>query len=157
MKKKLYNILSIMFLSVLFVTSCGDNTQQSAEILLQQAQEQCDSGNYDKTLALIDTLRNKYPKAIETRKKALKLYADASEKQAEMRIADIDCELQEAERKYSEMKIMVEQHKKAGKATPEELTAFTLLRMHRDSVQTMFNTECEKIKFIRKKRQQDMD
>ena len=157
MKKKLYNILSIMFMSVLFVTSCGDNTEQSAEILFQQASEQCDSGNYDKTIALIDTLRNKYPKAIEVRKKALKLYADASEKQAEERLSEIDARLQEAESKYSEMKAAVEKHKKEGKATADELTAFTLMRMHRDSIQTMFDTECEKIKYIRKKRQQDME
>ena len=153
MKKNLYYTLGIMFVLMLSLTSCGDKTQEAAESLLQQANEQFESGNYDKTLSLIDTLRNKYPKAIEARKKALKLYADASEEQAKERLSGIEQELQDAEQKYSEMKETVEKHKKAGKATPDELTAFTLMRMHRDSVQTMFDTECEKIKYIRKQRQ----
>lgn len=157
MKKILFNIASFVFVAALSLTSCGNKTEESAELLFQQASACCDSGNYDKTLALIDTLRNKYPEAIEARKKALKLYADASEKQAQERIAELDGQLQKAEKKFSEMKVIVEKHKKEGKATSEELTSFTMLRMHRDSIRTQFDTECEKIKFIHKKRQQDID
>ena len=155
MKKKLYNALPVMFLSLLlFITSCGDETKEKAELLLKQAQEQCDNGDYDKTLALIDTLRNKYPKAIEARKKALVLYSEASEKQAQKRLDDIVIELEKAESKFQELDKTVKAHKKNNKATAAELTALTLARMHRDSVKTMFDAECEKIKYIHKKRKE---
>lgn len=146
-----------MFLSLLFMTSCGDNMQEKAEYMLHQAQHQCDNGHYDKTLSLIDSLRNKYPKAIETRKKALKLYSEASEKQAQERLDEINVQLDEAEKKFAELDKIVTIHKKQGKATPEELTSLTMARMHRDSVRTMFDTECEKIKYIRKKRQESAE
>ena len=42
----------------------------------------------------------------------------------------------------------VEAHKQALKATPEELTALTRLRMHRDSLQVRFDALCNQIKYI---------
>ncbi len=147
-----------MFFFILTLTvSCGDNTQEKAEELLRQAQKECDNGNYDKTLALIDTLRNKYPKAIETRKKALVLHADASEKQAKKRLDDIMVELDKAEAKYSALNKTVTEHKKSNKAKSDELTELTIARMHRDSIRTSFEAECEKIKYIRKQRQKGLN
>jgi hypothetical protein len=45
----------------------------------------------------------------------------------------------------------VEAHKKALKATPEELTALTQLRVRRDSIRTQYEALGLKIRYIRKK------
>ena len=45
----------------------------------------------------------------------------------------------------------VEAHKKALKATPEELTVLTKLRIKRDSIRTQYETLGLKIRYIRKK------
>ena len=50
-----------------------------------------------------------------------------------------------------QMKAVVEQHKAELRATEEELTALTLLRLRRDSLQVQWDVLGAKIKYIRVK------
>ena len=87
MKKKFFcTICVICTICAICLTnaSChSDNSNQKADELLQTAQQQFDNKQYDAALATIDTLRSRYPKAIEARKKALLLHQEAELKRAE--------------------------------------------------------------------------
>jgi hypothetical protein len=48
----------------------------------------------------------------------------------------------------------VEAHKQALKATPEELTALTQLRVKRDSIRTQYEALGLKIRYIHKKQKE---
>ena len=62
-----------------------------------------------------------------------------------------DSLLQLANKELEVMTQQVEAHKKALKATPEELTALTRMRVRRDSIRTQYETLGLKIRYIRKK------
>ena len=61
----------ILFLSTVVLVACSDTTQNAAEQMLQQANQQFEQGQYDRALITIDSLRKVYPGAIDTRKRAL--------------------------------------------------------------------------------------
>jgi MoxR-like ATPase len=128
--------------------ACGSNTQDEANKLLEQANKQFESHQYDKALASIDSLRRVYPGAIDTRKKALALLQAIELKRTQEELAIVDSTLEVVKQQYASMQQEVEQHKAALKATPEELTALTRLRMHRDSLQVRFDALCNQIKYI---------
>ena len=74
LKRISYAMATVLFL--ILAVACKDNRQQQAEQLLQQAEEQFGASDYQAALSTIDSLRKVYPNAINTRKKALKLYQD---------------------------------------------------------------------------------
>ena len=51
------------------------------------------------------------------------------------------------------MRQQVEALKATGEATAAQLTQLTRMRMLRDSLQTVFDVECAKIRYIKKKMQ----
>ena len=53
-------------------------------------------GKYAATLDSITSLRERFPMAVEARKKALKIWQDASLKMAQKDVAETDIKLQEA-------------------------------------------------------------
>lgn len=134
------------------VASCGGNSaEKQAQQWLEQAQASADKGEYDKAMAAIDSLRKNRPEAIEARKAALKLYQQVNLKAAQQTVERADRALQAANKEYAEMQTTVNAFKERGEATAEQLTALTLLRMKRDSIRTVFDVECAKIKYIRAK------
>ena len=90
-------------------------------------------------------------KEIARRKAALeeKQQTELLKAQEELRLTD--SLLLIAEKELTEMTPGVEAHKKALKATPEELTALTQLRVRRDSIRTQYEALGLKIRYIRKK------
>ena len=88
---------------------------------------------------------------IEARKAALKHKQDSSLQAAQQELAIVDSTLEAVKAEYELKKQEVEAHKAALQATEEELTALTLLRMHRDSLQVQWNALGAKIKYIRTK------
>lgn len=134
------------------VASCGGNSsERQAAKWLEQAQTLSDKGEYAQAMAAIDSLRKKYPKAIETRQSALKLYQEVNIKLAQQTVEQADRALQAANGEYEKMNVAVNELKEKGEATAEQLTNLTLLRMKRDSLKTVFDVECAKIKYIRAK------
>jgi peptidoglycan hydrolase CwlO-like protein len=93
---------------------------------------------------------------IEARKAALKHKQDSTLQAAQQELAIVDSTLEAVKAEYEQKKKEVEAHKAALKATEEELTALTLLRLHRDSLQVQWNVLGAKIKYIRQK-QKDTD
>ena len=147
----------LLFLTTtaLLMLSCGgDDSQRQAESLLGQATADYEQGHYQEALQAIDSLRKVYPNAIDTRKKALKLYQDIELKKAQTALAEADSLLQLVEHDLKYQQEKVDRDKAALRATPEELTMLTRTRMRRDSLRT----ECEvlggKIRYIHKKQKE---
>lgn len=145
MKATLLTITTIM----LAMASCSDNPMERATSLLEQAAAAEQHGKHEKALKLIDSLRHTYPKAIEQRKKAIKIYQAATEAkfQANVKIHD------ELVKAYDEQLIKkekeVEERRKAGTATEEDYATLTTIRATRDSVKARFDAECAVIRKIR--------
>lgn len=138
----------------LLIIACGNNEKKQAEQLLQEAQAHFLEGNLEAARADIDSLRKTFPNIVEARKGALKLHQDIELKAAQDEMARTDCLLQIANKKLEAMQKEVEEHKAALKATPEELTALTRMRMRRDSIRTQFETLGMKISYIHQKQKE---
>lgn len=137
---------------MLFLASCGENPiEKQAGEMLEKAQTEFKGGDYAKAIATIDSLRKKFPKAIEARKQALKLYQEVELKRAELQVQNADTVLQRVEKEYQELKSTVDQLRSKGEATAEQLRNVNLMRVKRDSLKTIFDVECAKIKYIKKK------
>ena len=91
---------------------------------------------------------------IEQRREALKEKQDSSLVAAQKELSEVDSTLEAVKAEYEQRKAEVETHKAALKATEDELTALTMLRMRRDSLQVQWNMLGAKIKYIRKKQKE---
>ena len=90
-------------------------------------------------------------KEINRRKAALVEHQQSELKRAQDELWRTDSLLQIANKQLKAMTQEVEAHKKALKATEEELTALTKLRVKRDSIRTQYETLGLKIRYIHKK------
>lgn len=143
-------------IAMLLLASCGGNSiDKKAGELLNEAQAEFESGEYTKAISTIDSLRKKFPKAIEARKKALSLYQQVELKRAELRVQDADTVLQRVEQEYQKMKATVDGLRSKGAATVDQLRNVNLLRVKRDSLKTIFDVECAKIKYIKKRMEEN--
>ena len=147
-----YAITMVVFL--LLTVGCKDNKQQQAEQLLEQAEQQFEASDYQAALSTIDSLRKVFPNAINTRKKALKLYQNIELKKAQEELAVTDSLLQAIQHDFDYQQAKVEKDKAALRATPEELTMLTKTRMKRDSLRTQCETLGAKIRYIHKKQKE---
>ena len=142
-------------LGALLLASCGENkAQKQAEEMLEKAGTCYEQGQYDEALTVIDSLRKVFPNAIDTRKKALKLYQDIELKKAQQELLIIDSLLQAVNHDYAYQQEKVERDKAALRATPEELTMLTLTRMKSYSLRTKFEVLAAKIRYIHKKQKE---
>ena len=91
-------------------------------------------------------------KEINRRKAALVEKQKTELKKAQDELWRTDSLLQLASKELEAMTKEVEEHKKALKATPEELTALTKLRVKRDSIRTQYEALGLKIRYIKKKK-----
>lgn len=143
-------------IAMLLLASCGGNSiDKKAGELLEEAQTEFESGEYTKALSTIDSLRKNFPKAIEARKKALSLYQKVELKRAELRVQNADTMLQRVENEYQQIKATVDGLRSKGAATVDQLRNVNLLRVKRDSLKTIFDVECAKIKYIKKRMEED--
>lgn len=94
---------------------------------------------------------------INRRKAALKEHQATELKRAQDELRATDSLLQIANRELATMQQQVDEHKAALKATAEELTALTRMRMRRDSIRTQFETLGMKIRYIRQKQEEVKD
>ena len=100
-------VLSAM--AVLLLVSCGENeSQKQAEAMLEKAGVCYEQGQYNQALIVIDSLRKIYPNAIDTRKKALKLYQDIELKKAQQELLITDSLLQTVNHDYAYQQEKVE-------------------------------------------------
>ena len=87
--------LFLSTMALLMLWSCGENeAQKQAEAMLEKAGTCFEQGQYNQALIVIDSLRKVYPNAIDTRKKALKLYQDIELKKTQQELLVTDSLLQ---------------------------------------------------------------
>ena len=139
----------------LLMAGCGNSEKKQTEALLQEARTQFLEGKIDAARATLDSLRKTFPTVIEARKGALRLHQEIELKAAQNEMARTDSLLQIANKELETMQKEVEEHKAALKATPEELTALTRMRMRRDSIRTQFETLGMKISYIHQKQKEN--
>lgn len=144
----------IIFLAAVWFVACGENPQEQAELLAQQAAACCEDGRLDEARTLIDSLRRTFPNIVEARKVALRLHQDVELKIAQQELARTDSVLVVVNRQLDSLQQQVDAHKAALKATAEELTALTLTRVRRDSIRTQFEALGMKIRYIRQKQEE---
>ncbi len=144
-------IVCCMVVASAFMTvSCGSNNgEKEAGAWLEKAKKLSEEEKYDAASAAIDSLREKYPMAIGARVKALELHQESELRRAKGIVEKTDAALQTVNAEYEKMKRDVEKLKADGKATAEQLTALTRMRIRRDSLQTVFDVQCAKIKYIK--------
>ena len=153
MKNRL--IITICVAAAVVMTACSSNdAQKSAEGLLEKAEKYFSEGSYDRAKIAIDSLRKVYPGAVETRKKALKLFQDISLKEAQEDLALTDSIMQKVGLDYKYIKEKVEKDKAELRATAEELELLTRTKMKYDSLKVRFDMQCAKIKYIHKKQKE---
>ena len=139
---------------MLTVSCGGSDAQQAAENMLEQAEKYFSEGSYDRAKIAIDSLRKVYPGAVETRKKALKLFQNISLKEAQEDLAVTDSALQAVTLDYKYLKDKVDRDKAELRATAEELETLTRTKMKLDSLKVRFDMQCAKIKYIHKKQKE---
>ena len=88
---------------------------------------------------------------INRRKAALKEKQVTELRKAQDELRLTDSLLQRANHELDSLQQQVDAHKKALKATPEELTLLTKTRIRRDSIRTQFEVLGAKIRYIREK------
>ena len=76
---------------------------------------------------------------------------DSMIKAAEREIPVLDAELQQARHHYDSLSAKVETHRQALKLTEQELNEQAALRLHRDSLQVKFDTQCARVRFLHRK------
>ena len=91
---------------------------------------------------------------INRRKAALVEKQETELKKAQAELWKTDSLLQLTNQKFDSLTKEVEAHKQALKATPEELTALTQLRIKRDSIRTQYEALGLKIRYKNKKQKE---
>ena len=122
--------------------------------MLVKAEKYFSEGSYDRAKIAIDSLRKVYPGAVETRKKALRLFQNISLKEAQEDLALTDSILQRVTLDYKYIKDKVEKDKAELRATPDELELLTRTKMKLDSLKVRFDMQCAKINYIHKKQKE---
>lgn len=147
-------LVTIAILTTLAFAACRDNNQQQANLMLDRANQLFTEQKYDRALIVIDSLREVYPGAIDTRKRALRLQQDIELKRSQEELAVVDSALEAVKHDYEYQRQKVEKDKQQLRATADELTMLTKTRVRRDSLQTRFDVLCAKIRYIHKKQKE---
>ena len=146
--------LGIFLLAIFLLTACAGDNQRQAENLLKKANEQFEKQQYDLALITIDSLRQMYPNAIDTRKKALSLYQCIELKRTQEELAVVDSMLEAVKHDYDYQRVKVEKDRAELRATKDELLMLNQTRARRDSLQNRFDVLCAKIRYIHKKQKE---
>lgn len=125
--------LPILILALL-LAGCAKSDDEKAAPLLAKITTLYKSGNYRATLDSIVVLRERYPKAVEARREALKVWQDASLKMAQDDVARTDILLQETTRKWQD---------------ETNLRRKNQLRVRVDSLHARYEAMCGVVKMIR--------
>lgn len=139
----------------LSIGSC-DDTKDKAQTLVEEARTALDEQRYDDVLTTIDTLRSRYPTAIEARKEALVLWQKAELLRTQKELAGIDSLLLQAEQEYARQKALADQLKETDPtAWREHNRAANFQKAYLDSLKNRFDVACAKIKYIHRKQKEN--
>ena len=120
-------------------TACAKTDDEKAQDLLAQIDQLYAKGKYKETLDSITVLRDRFPMALESRRKALVVWQKASLAMAQKDVANTDIRLQEVTRQIEE--------------TTDRLSRNMLL-VKRDSLQARYEAMCGVVRMIHARQKQ---
>ncbi len=120
-------------------TACAKTDDEKAQDLLAQIDQLYAKGKYKETLDSITVLRDRFPMALESRRKALVVWQKASLAMAQKDVANTDIRLQEVARQIEE--------------STDRLTRNMLL-VKRDSLQARYEAMCGVVRMIHARQKQ---
>ena len=120
-------------------TACAKTDDEKAQDLLAQIDQLYAKGKYKQTLDSLTVLRDRFPMALESRRKALVVWQKASLAMAQKDVANTDIRLQEVARQIEE--------------TTDRLTRNMLL-VKRDSLQARYEAMCGVVRMIHARQKQ---
>lgn len=123
----------LLIAMIILLASCSQSEDQKAQPLLSQIESLYAKGEYRQTLDSIVSLRTHYPKAIESRRRALEIWRDASLKMAQDDVAKTDVQLQNTI---------------AQLQTATSIGERNRLAVRRDSLQARYDAMCGVVKMI---------
>lgn len=118
---------------IVLVVGCAKNSDEEAKPLLDKISSLYKAGNYRAALDSIVVLRSRYPSAIESRKKALRIWQSASLRMAQDEIGKTDIKLQEA---YRQLDSVTDRYKA------------NMLRVKCDSLKARYDAMCGVVRMI---------
>lgn len=130
MKKGLW-----IFMMALLVSCASEKSEDDkAAPLLSEIDSLYNKGDYRATLDSIESLRMKYPRAIQSRKHALILWQEASLRMAQVDIARTDSALQVATRLFKQ---------------ETDIYKRNMMGVRRDSLKARYEAMCGVVRMIR--------
>lgn len=120
-------------------TACAKTDDEKAQDLLAQIGQLYAKGKYKETLDSITVLRDRFPMALESRRKALAIWQKASLAMAQKDVANTDIRLQEVTQQIEE--------------TTDRL-ARNMLLVKRDSLQARYEAMCGVVRMIHARQKQ---
>ncbi len=135
--KQTVTMSAILLSALLFMGSCKEKTEDdAARPLLENIEKSVNDGDYRSALDSISVLRYRFPKAIESRKRALQLWQEASLLKAQHEVEQTDSALQATIEAIDKTPTLLEQN---------------MLRNRRDSLKARYDAECGVVRIIRAK------
>lgn len=89
-------------LTGMLLVACNSQ-EKEARVLLQQAQTAYEQGQYQQSIAMIDSIKTRYPKAFDTRRESQLLMRKASLKEQEQNVAFLDSIIREKQTMLAEV------------------------------------------------------
>ncbi len=135
--KGLTTISAILVSALLLTGACKKKTEDdTAKPLLENIEQSVKDGDYKSALDSIQSLRHRFPKAVEARKRAVTLWQEASIMQAQHEVEKTDSALQATLKAIDKAPTLLEQN---------------MLRNKRDSLKARYDAECGLVRIIRAK------
>ncbi|WP_044123464.1 hypothetical protein [Hallella bergensis] len=129
----------ILFFAVAGLVSCKPSADEKAAPAMQAIDSLYQRREYQKTLNAIRELRENHPKAVESRKRALKLWQEASLKMTQEDIARTDSALQAANKTFDAATNIGERNR---------------LGVRRDSLQVRYDALCGTVRVIHRRQKE---
>lgn len=124
----------------IMMAGCAPSDDEKAAPLLSKIDSLYQCGSYRETLDSITVLRERFPKAVEARTKALAVWQNASLKMAQADVAQTDVQLQEATAKWN---------------SETDLYKKNMLRVKCDSLKARYEAMCGVVRMIRARQKQN--
>lgn len=128
----------VLAAGVMLLAGCGNKESELAQQMLQSIENQYAKGEYRVVLDSIKKLREKFPEAIEQRKKALEIWQEASLKITQADIAVTDSALQTVARQMQ---------------AATDIATRNKLGVIRDSLQVRYEALCGTVRVIHKRQE----
>ena len=121
------------------LVACKQSEDKKARALLQKIEHLYASGNYQAALDSIRRLRRDFPQAVESRRRALVLWQEASLKAAQQDIARTDSSLQAETARYQQAKTLRERN---------------FIGIKKDSLQIRYDALCGTVRVIHRRQRE---